>query len=187
MHPITLTTARLTLRQWQLSDHKPFAKMNACHDVMRYFPNILSEDDSNKLALKITDLIAQRGWGLWAVEEKQSAKFIGFVGLHQSPAELAFSPAIEIGWRLSKEFWGKGYATEAANKVLDFAFNDLEITQVVSFTAVTNKASQKVMQRINMTNTKQNFIHPLVTVPHLKEHVLYKITNKTWFSQPINN
>ncbi|KPZ58532.1 GNAT family N-acetyltransferase [Pseudoalteromonas sp. P1-7a] len=175
-----LTTERLILRQWKSEDHAPFAELNSCKEVMEYFPNTLNEVESTNLALKLAQLISERGWGLWAVEEKKTSKFIGFVGLHNSSAELEVSPATEIGWRLSKQFWGKGYATEAAEKVLEFAFNDLNIESVISFTAVVNKPSQKVMCRLKMTNTEQNFKHPLVSNTQLKEHVLYKITKDEW-------
>ena len=179
----SLTTERLILRQWKSEDHAPFAELNSCKEVMEYFPSTLNEVESLNLAIKLAQLISNRGWGLWAVEEKSSNEFIGFVGLHNSPAELEVSPAIEIGWRLSKQFWGKGYATEAAEKVLEFAFNDLNIACVVSFTAAVNKPSQKVMSRIKMINTERNFQHPLVANIQLKEHVLYKITKDEWVAK----
>jgi ribosomal-protein-alanine N-acetyltransferase len=186
MNPIkSLATERLILRQWKSEDNIPFAELNACKDVMEYFPNTLTEIESTNLALKLSQLISERGWGLWAVEEKQTNKFMGFVGLHNSPEELEINPATEIGWRLSKQFWGKGYATEAADKVLEFAFSDLNIASVVSFTAVVNKPSVKVMERIKMTNTEQNFQHPLVNNIKLKEHVLYKITKEEWLSKTL--
>ncbi len=134
--------------------------------------------ESNNLVIKLSTLITNRGWGLWALEEISSERFIGFAGLHCVPEELSFSPAIEIGWRLSRIYWGKGYATEAAKKVLEFAFNELNLDEVVSFTSVTNQQSQRVMERINMVNSNCNFLHPKISAQSvLQEHVLYKISN----------
>ncbi|MDE1460964.1 GNAT family N-acetyltransferase [Spartinivicinus poritis] len=177
----TLKTERLTLRQWQSEDYKFFAALNADPVVMKYFPSCLSAVQSDAFADKLVSLIAKRGWGLWAVELKDTAQFIGFVGLHQPEAELPFTPCVEIGWRLAKAYWGVGYATEAAQAALQFAFDTLNLNEVVSFTSVTNKQSQAVMQRLGMVNTRQNFEHPSVSAESpLREHVLYKITKQQW-------
>ena len=172
-----LNTPRLLLRQWKKSDYSAFAEMNSNSKVMEYFPNKLTETESNEFAAKISNLISERGWGLWAVEKKDTHEFIGFTGLHETYSELSFSPAIEIGWRLSDKFWGNGYATEAAKKVLAFAFEHLQLAEIVSFTSLTNIKSQEVMKRINMINSNRNFLHPKFPEDHpLKEHVLYTIT-----------
>lgn len=172
---------RLILRQWKESDYPIFAKMNSCDAVMEYFPNKLTEIESNLFAEKLFKLISERGWGLWALEIKDTNEFIGFAGLHQIPKQLSFSPAIEIGWRLIKEAWGKGYATEAANKILEVAFKELGINEIVSITSVVNKRSKAVMERIGLKNTFENFQHPLIeNGSPLKEHVLYKITKEQW-------
>ncbi|MEM8497640.1 MAG: GNAT family N-acetyltransferase [Pseudomonadota bacterium] len=174
-------TERLKLRQWRLDDYPMFAEMNACPKVMEYFPAPLSRTESDTFAAKISSLIAKRGWGLWAVEEKLNKSFIGFTGLHETPTELSFSPAIEIGWRLSEGSWGNGYATEAAKRVLRFAFEQLQLNEVVSFTSLTNEPSQAVMRRIDMRNANCNFNHPLVPADsELNEHVLYKINKQQW-------
>ncbi len=131
---IEFETDRLKLRQWKNEDRQLFAEINSDPVVMEYFPNTLSVSESNKMSDKIISLIFQRGWGFWAVEEKQQHKFIGFVGLHTPIPELPFSPCVEIGWRLAKEYWGNGYATEAANAVLSVAFKELNVSQVYSFT-----------------------------------------------------
>ena len=181
-----LHTSRLLLRQWRKSDFLDFAEMNSNQKVMEYFPNLLTNDESNALAEKLSDLISERGWGLWAVEEKSSTSFIGLTGLHEVSKDLPFSPAIEISWRLSDKFWGKGYATEAAGKVLEFSFTELKLEEIVSFTSVINIKSIAVMKRLNMINTKSNFLHPKVPDNHsLKEHVLYKINKKQWLQKAI--
>jgi RimJ/RimL family protein N-acetyltransferase len=176
-----LETERLLLRQWRKDDYSFFAQMNADPKVMEYYPNIMSKSESDDFASKIESLIMERGWGLWAVELKKKSPFIGYIGLHIPSVELPFNPCVEIGWRLSKEFWGNGYAPEGATKVLTFAFDDLGLSEIVSFTTHNNKNSQRVMQKINMVDTKQNFIHPAVPDGcNLKEHVLYKITKEQW-------
>ncbi len=177
----TLHTQRLILRPWQTQDLLPFAKLNADSDVMAYYPNVLSTEESHAMARKLMGLINQKGWGFWALEIKDSHEFIGFVGLHEPTYELPVTPCTEIGWRLAKEHWGKGYATEAANAALDFAFKHLHLKQVYSFASVINTASIAVMIRINMHNTHKNFPHPMVPKDcTLSDHVLYKISADDW-------
>jgi RimJ/RimL family protein N-acetyltransferase len=180
---IELHTSRLLLRQWKKTDLPDFAEMNSNPRVMKYFPNLLTLEESIILVEKFSNRISERGWGLWALEEKSSNKFIGFTGLHEVSKDLPFGPTTEIGWRLSDKFWGNGYATEAAGKVLQFAFTELKLKEVVSFTSVINVKSEAVMKRLNMINTQSNFLHPQVPDNHpLKEHVLYKI-NKNQYLQ----
>ena len=182
-----LETKRLYLRQWQASDFAIFAEMNADPKVMRYFPKVLSAKVSDIIAKKCQHLIKEKGWGLWAVSVKDDAKksdaFIGFVGLNDTHVDMSFAPAVEIAWRLHKDYWGQGYATEAARAALNFAFDELVLDEVVSFTAVINKRSQLVMERLGMTDTEEDFYHPMLAVEHpLAKHVLYKITRQQWTS-----
>ena len=172
---VELETERLKLRQWKHSDYKPFSEMNADSEVLKYFPHTLSESESNALADKIESLIAKKGWGFWAVELKNSNDFIGFVGLHE-PTDLPFTPCVEIGWRLAKQYWGNGYASEAAIASLAYATKVLKPAQVVSFTAVVNERSQAVMRKIGMYTDGYEFDHPKVPAgDQLCRHVLYKI------------
>jgi RimJ/RimL family protein N-acetyltransferase len=179
-----IQTPRLKLRQWQAADHAPFAAMNANPIVMEFFPALLTTEQSNAMADTIQAKMVRQGWGLWAVEILESGAFAGFVGLNEPGYPLPFAPCIEVGWRLDKAFWGKGYATEAGNAALEFAFNTLELAEVVSFTAVLNQRSQAVMQRLGMTNQGQNFENPMVPAgDRLREHVLYKIDRTQWFAK----
>lgn len=111
-------TERLLLRQWKDSDYEPFARLNADPRVMEFFVECLDRSASDALVDCLRSLIAERGWGLWAVELKQTRTFIGFVGLHVPTADLPFKPCVEIGWRLAAEYWGRGYATQAARATL---------------------------------------------------------------------
>ena len=176
-----ITTKRLLLRQWQPSDFPLFAELCADPDVMQFFPSTLSEAESMALAQRVHGLIAERGWGLWAVQVPGVSDFIGFVGLHVPKDYLPFSPCVEIGWRLAKSYWGKGYASEAAKAALNYAFTELQLDEVLSFTSVTNLPSQAVMKRIGMTNTHRNFMHPDIEAGHpLCEHVLYRLDRSEW-------
>lgn len=171
-------TQRLLLRQWQQSDYLPFAQLNADPLVMEYFPRRLTRKLSDEVADKMQSLIATNGWGFWAVELRATNQFIGFVGLH-SPQGLPCCPCVEVGWRLAKEHWGNGYATEAAKAALIYGFETLELEQIVAFTAVPNLRSQAVMLRLGMANTGNNFLHPTITHGHpLQEHVLYAIARQ---------
>ena len=180
-----IATKRLYLRQWQASDLALFAEMNADPEVMAYFPKLLTPALSNTIANKCQKLIEEHGWGFWAVARKDGADksddFIGMVGLNNVHANMPFAPAVEIAWRLHRDYWGLGYATEAALAALRYAFEVLELSEVVAFTAVINKRSQKLMQRLGMTDTQDNFYHPMLDAEHrLAEHVLYKITRQQW-------
>ena len=180
-----IETERLYLRQWQASDFAIFAAMNADPEVMKYFPKLLSAKVSDIIASTCQQLIEDNGWGFWALSLKKGSNkndaFIGFVGLNQTHADMSFAPCVEIAWRLRKEFWGQGYATEAARASLDFAFTELALDDVVAFTAVINQRSQLLMARIGMTDTQDNFYHPALESNHpLAEHVLYKLNRQQW-------
>jgi len=178
---IEIKTERLTLRQWQKEDYPAFARLNADPDVMKYYPDILTQLESNDMAERFEALLAHRGWGFWVVEKSDEKKFMGFVGLNESTYELPVTPCVEIGWKLAKEYWENGYASEAAKACLKVAFEELDLPEVYSFTSVLNKKSQAVMERLGMVNMKLNFNHPMMPKDSpLLEHVFYKIDNKTW-------
>jgi RimJ/RimL family protein N-acetyltransferase len=178
---IELQTERLRLRQWCDRDLPVFAQLNADPVVMEFYPAALTAEQSNSMADKLKSLIAEKGWGFWAVEVVADGHFAGFVGLHEPTYELPVTPCVEIGWRLAKEYWGKGYATEAANASLAVAFDKLNQSAVYAFASVSNRKSRAVMERLGMSNTHQNFEHPMIPEHHpLSEHVLYKITKADW-------
>jgi ribosomal-protein-alanine N-acetyltransferase len=175
--PARLETDRLVLRQWRPADRAPFAALNADPEVMRHFPAPLSRAESDAFADRLEADIARRGWGLWALETAADGAFIGFTGLQPVSFAAAFAPAVEIGWRLARSAWGHGYATEAARAAAGFAFAELGLDELVSFTAATNARSIAVMQRIGMTrDPAEDFDH--VRVPEgspLRRHVLYRL------------
>jgi 3-dehydroquinate dehydratase/shikimate dehydrogenase len=177
-----LKTERLLLRQWRQEDFEPFAKMNADPRVREHFAATLSREESNASAQLFFDLIEKNGYGLWAVTVPGVADFIGFIGLHPVSCETHFTPAIEIGWRLAEEFWGKGYATEGAKEALRFAFETIQLNEVVAYTVLANKRSRAVMEKLGMTyNPEDDFDHPTLPEGHPKRrHALYRITKEQY-------
>lgn len=158
--------------------------MNADPKVMRYFPALLSPQQSLRMTDRYESLIGERGWGFWALELKQTGDFMGFVGLHIPAADLPFKPCVEVGWRLAAKFWGKGYATEAASASLDAGFTKLGLQEIVSFTAVVNLRSQAVMERLGMLRDDVTFAHPNLPVgSELREHCLYRTTRSRWLGE----
>ena len=171
-----LRTERLLLRQWREEDREPFAALNADPVVMEHFPSTMTREASDAFVDFNMITIGARGWGLWAVEVTETRTFIGFVGLNEATFEAHFTPALEIGWRLARDAWGRGYATEAARAVTDFARDELGLAEIVSFTSTTNVRSQRVMERIGMTHDPaDDFDHPNVADERLRRHVLYRL------------
>ena len=172
----TPETTRLHLRQWKESDLQPFAELTADPQVMRYFPAILNREESDALAARFKAMIeANGGWGYWAVEVKATGEFAGYVGLAYQPDRFDFSPCTEISWRLSQKFWHQGIAREAAEAALDYAFNVLNLEEVVSLTSVHNAPSENLMKRLGMRKLGQ-FFHPALPAEHwLAEHVVYRV------------
>jgi RimJ/RimL family protein N-acetyltransferase len=172
-----LQTTRLRLRCWRDDDLEPFASLNADPRVMQHFPHALNREQSDLLAARIRKTLAEREFGLWAIDVPGIADFIGFVGLSVPAFEAHFTPCVEIGWRLAFEHWGSGYASEAARAALSYAFGALGLEEVVSFTVPANQRSIGVMERIGMTRSPaDDFPHPSLPDGHpLRPHVLYRL------------
>jgi RimJ/RimL family protein N-acetyltransferase len=176
------------LRRWRSSDREPFAELNADPVVMEHFPSALDRAESDAFADRIEAGFDSRGYGLWAVEIPGETEFIGFVGLalHDFPAH--FTPAVEIGWRLARDYWGRGFATEAAYTAIADGFDRVGLSEIVSFTAMVNIRSVAVMQRLGMTHDPaDDFDHPRLPVGHhLRRHVLYRLRRPAHVSsQPL--
>ena len=171
-----LATDRLILRDLQESDLPALFALNQEPEVMQYFPKPYSQAESLRLYQGIQDEVKAYGYSLWAVEEKSSQEFIGLVDLHHSDLQIfAGKEAVEIGWRLRKEFWNRGYATEAAQACLDFAFQQASLSEVYSFTSLLNQLSQKVMQKLSMEFVKEFDNEKVPADSLLYRHVLYRI------------
>ena len=171
-----LETDRLILRDLQESDLPALIVLNQDSEVMQYFPKPYSQAESLRLYQGIQDEVKAYGYSLLAVEEKSSQEFIGLVGLHHSDLRIfAGKEAVEIGWRLRKEFWNRGYATEAAQACLDFAFQQAGLSEVYSFTSLLNLPSQKVMQKLGMEFVKEFDNEKVPANSPLYRHTLYRI------------
>src|SRR5215207_4770504 len=137
LEPFEIVTDRLRLRPWRDTDLAPFAALNADAEVMAHYPAPLDRAASDAMVARIRAHFAQHGFGLWAVEIPGVAAFVGSVGLLVPRVELPFAsaqqPTVEIGWRLARDYWGCGYATEAARAVLDVGFGHFGLVEVVSF------------------------------------------------------
>ena len=174
MSMIFLETSRLILRQWEQKDHEAYIKLNADPEVMEFFPAVYTAEETLAQIGRLSGHINKYGYGFFAVERKDNHQFIGFTGLSHPGFESYFTPCVEIGWRLSKENWGQGFATEAASACLNFGLGTLDIKKIYSFTSVDNKRSEKVMKKIGMSHAGF-FDHPSVASGHpLKPHVLYQ-------------
>lgn len=181
-----IETERLILRQWKEEDRIPFANFNGDPENLPYFPRAFTLEESHQFVDKTIHLINTQGWGLFALERKDTGEFIGFTGLANPTWQAAFTPCTEIGWRLDKNHWGKGFAPEAAKSVLNFAFKDLKLKEVLSFTSLHNLPSISVMEKIGMRRDLDGgFEHPNVEDGHkLKTHVLYRA--RQWDQLPLD-
>jgi RimJ/RimL family protein N-acetyltransferase len=172
-------TDRLLLRRWLPRDLDDFAAMNADPEVMEFFPAPYTREQSAQQAEQFDAEIVEHGFGLWAIEVgdgPERGRFAGFTGLSVPGFDAPFGPSIEVGWRLARWAWGRGYATEAARASLEIGFREHGLDEIVSFTSVPNVRSQAVMERIGMTrDPADDFDHPLVpSESGLQRHVLYR-------------
>ncbi len=179
--PRTLQTDRLLLRQWQESDRDPWAALCADPEVMQFLSSARDRATSDAAIDRWKARIEDQGWSFWAVEIKESGVFIGMAGLQVPAPPHPYLPCVEIGWRLARASWGKGYATEAARRALRFAFEDLDLHEVVATTAQHNVRSSAVMERLGMSGPEGPFIHPGVPEGSaLRHHVLYRLVRGTF-------
>jgi RimJ/RimL family protein N-acetyltransferase len=185
---VGLRTERLLLRSWRAEDLGPFAALNADPEVMRHFPAAMGREQSDALASRAQTELDERGYGLWALEVvagPHAGCFAGFTGLSVPTFEAAFTPCVEVGWRLTRWAWGRGYATEAGVAALRYGFMNAGLNEVVSFTVAANLRSQAVMGRLGMIrDPADDFYHP--NMPEgspLRRHVLYRLPRQRWQQQ----
>lgn len=171
-----LHTERLTLRRWREADRPAFRALNADPAVMATIGSPMSVEQSDAFMDRIEAHFEQHGYGLWCVDLAGAA--LGFTGLSRP----WFRDGVEVGWRIRSEFWGRGYAPEAATECLRFAFGQLGLPEVISFTAASNHRSQRVMDKIGLARVPDgDFEHPSVPEGNpLRPHVLYRIGRADW-------
>ena len=177
-----LRTPRLLLRRPGEADREPLAALDADPVVMEHFPAPLTRVESDAFLERMRAQWDAEGWGMWAVERRDTGALIGITGLAPVRFAAPFRPLREVGWRLAAEHWGRGFATEAATAALDEAFGVLGWDEVVSFTAVGNTRSRAVMERLGMTrDPAEDFDHPALPEGHrLRRHVLHRVTATAW-------
>lgn len=175
----TIATPRLMLRPWRESDLPLFAEQNADPMVMQFITGVLTRKESDAYVERARAHFAQNGFCKWAVEAPGVAPFIGAVGLTYVKFEATFTPAVEVAWRLNRLYWGRGYATEAAQAAIEDGFNRVGLAEIVSMTALVNTASMKVMARLGMMRSFE-FDHPHHPEGDpLRRHVLYRLWRVT--------
>ncbi len=172
-------TARLMLRPWRDEDLPAYRALNADPRVREFFPGTLTAAQSDAEAERIRRNMVERGFSFWAIELPGIAPFIGFTGLEIPGWSAHFTPCVEIGWRILPEYWGQGYATEAATAALNFGFSALGLAEIVAFTVPANIRSRRVMEKLSMARDEaDDFDHPNLAPGHnLRRHVLYRLKN----------
>ena len=169
---VFLRTARLLLRQWRDEDDAAVAELSADPVVMEYLLPLPGWVGRRRAHWE------EHGFGQWVAELPGEAGFIGVVGLETVSYQAHFTPAIEIAWRLARAYWGKGYATEAAQAAIDYGFEQLGLDEIVALTVPANWRSRRVMDRLGMTRAPEDdFDHPNLPDGPLKRHVLYRLRN----------
>ena len=178
-YPMIIRTPHLLLRPWNMADRIGFRALNADPEVMKYFPFILSEEESDALADRLQTDMKHDGHGAWVLELPGMTSFAGVVGLNVPSFDRSL---VEIFWRLHTRFWGHGHATEAAAAVLEIGFSRLGLKSICSFTSVDNVRSERVLRRLGMTHCpEKDFRHPALPPDHrLSEHLFYHMTAESW-------
>lgn len=171
---------RLGFRNWTKDDLVEFAKINADLEVMEHFPKPLTENETSEFIQRLQNHYIKNGYCYFATEIIEAKELIGFIGLAFQDYKTDFTPAVDIGWRLKKSAWGKGYATEGAKKCLDFAFNELNLDKIISTCIEKNFKSENVMKKIGM-EMKGKFNHPkLKEYPEYEKCICYEINKNVW-------
>jgi len=174
MSKYILTSERLGFRKFQPADLPIFAAMNASKEVMEFFPNPLTTEESDGLANRINTHFDKHQYTYFAVEKLDNQEFIGFIGLALQEYDVPFSPFTDIGWRLKSSAWGQGFATEGATACLEYGFETIGLKEIYSVATMTNINSEKVMKKIGMQKVEE-FNHPKMQGHALERCMLYKI------------
>jgi RimJ/RimL family protein N-acetyltransferase len=177
-----IETERLILRTWEKEDAGPYFHINQDPKVIEFLRGPLTVEQVNDF-ISATNLHQDKlSYALWATEIKNTGELIGYIGLNYTDffGEYGahFTPAVEVGWRLGSQYWGKGYATEGAKASLDYGFNKIGLKEIVSFTVPANKRSIRVMEKIGLKRDfSGDFAHPKLPADHpLLQHILYRLT-----------
>jgi len=169
---------RLGFRNWSKEDLDEFAEINVDSQVMEHFPKPLTKSETEEFIQRLQKHYSERGYNYFATEILGTGELIGFIGLAYQDYETEFNPATDIGWRLKKSTWGKGYATEGAKRCIEYAFNDFKLDRLISTCTENNARSENVMKKIGMAK-KGEFNHPkLKEFPDYEKCIWYEIKNE---------
>ncbi len=179
-----ILSERLILRPWEDTDRQPFAEMSADPSVMEHMLPLTPREASNAWINRQLAHLTANGFCFWAVEAKEGGAFVGAVGLIRVSYAAHFTPAVEVGWRVARAFWGLGYAPEAAAAAIRFGFNTIQLPEIVANTVANNHKSRRVMAKLGMLqNAADDFDYPRVPEGHpLRRQVLYRLTRDRWLS-----
>lgn len=179
---VIITTERLILRTWQVEDSEAYFQINQDPKVIEFLAGPITMEQVHHFIQVANNHHEQYGYTFWAIELKKTGELMGFIGLRYIDWELPFAPAVEIGWRLGSQYWGKGYATEGAKAALAYGFEQCNLPEIVSFTVPANVRSIRVMERIGLDrDVKGDFSHPKLPADHpLSKHILYRLTRSSW-------
>ncbi|MEK9612345.1 MAG: GNAT family N-acetyltransferase [Flavobacteriaceae bacterium] len=178
--PYLFQSKRLGFRNWKKADLEEFANLNADPEVMEHFPKLLTKNEVKELIEQLRDHFSLKGYTYFVTELLETKEFIGMIGLAFQEYKSDFTPAVDIGWRLKRNAWGKGYATEGAKRCLRYAFRGLGLQKIVSVCTVKNVQSENVMKKIGMTK-KGVFNHPeCIHLPKYRKHFWYEINNESF-------
>lgn len=169
------TSERLGFRNWTESDIPLMAAINSNPNVMEFFPSVQDSEQTQRFIKRMQGQFEEKDYCYFAVDALETDTFIGFIGLSDKDFESDFTPAVDIGWRLSEAHWKKGYATEGALACLNYSFKKLQLEKIIATTPAINLKSEEVMKKIGMKKVK-NFDHPLLLDDErLKDCLLYEI------------
>lgn len=168
---------RLGFRPWTTDDLESMAAINADEEVMKHFPKTYDIEETRDFIERMHRQYTKTGFCYFATEILRSKKFIGFIGLSSISFEAKFTPCVDMGWRLAKDEWGNGYATEGAKACLNFGFITMGLNEIYAVCPISNLASENVMKKIGMRKHSL-FNHPNLTeYPLLEECYAYVIAN----------
>jgi RimJ/RimL family protein N-acetyltransferase len=175
MYNYIFKSNRLGFRTWTEKDKSKMGMINSDPKVMEHFPTIPTQKQTDEFIDRMKTQFSKNGFCYFAVDKLENGEFIGFIGIAEQTFESDFTPCIDIGWRLARAEWGKGFATEGAKRCLEFAFNKIGLMNIKSFCPEINIKSEKVMKKIGMKKTN-SFKHPLLSeFKELEKCVLYEI------------
>lgn len=173
MNKYLIKTERLGLRNWATNDLEPFFQMSQDKEVMEFFPKLLTHMECKSFIDRMQIHFQKFGFCYFAIDSLETGEFLGFTGMLNQNYKSNFTPCIDIGWRLKRSAWGYGYATEAAKSCLNFASEELRISEIYSIASVPNVSSIAIMKKIGM-KYHSNFQHPaLLDNDNLKNCEVY--------------